>query len=205
MLTFNGCKESVEVSLIGPDYFPIQEGKYIVYSVEYIEHDAFKEVSDTSYYLEKETVQEDLDTDSHKVLVERSDDGGNKWSFVKHFSISKNAYTAQRNEDDIRKVKLSFPFKFRKTWDANELNVMDFQRARMLEYNTPHSFIDTTLSETVTINLGDEEDPFFTFYELEVYAKNIGLVESKYKNLERQPEKYISGTEHVKTFKETNW
>ncbi|MGB0850601.1 MAG: hypothetical protein ACPGTP_05110 [Bacteroidia bacterium] len=204
-LLLHGCKETVDVAIIGPDYFPLEEGKYIIYSVESIVHDAFKEQSDTSYYLEKETIQEDLGNDSYKLLVERSTDSGRKWLFVKYLSISKNTYTAQRNEDDIRKVKLSFPFKFRKTWDANELNTLDQQRARMLEFDTPHNFIDTTLTETVTINLGDDEDPFFTFYEREVYARHIGLVESKYKNLERQPEKYLSGTEHVKTFKETNW
>ena len=64
---------------------------------------------------------------------------------------------------------------------------------------------DSLFSETVNVNLGDQEDIIFTIFEEEVYARGIGLISSKFRDIETQPGKYKDGIEYTKTIIRSNW
>ena len=203
------CKRVEQPLPIGPDYFPLEIGKFITYNTQEITHDASSESSDTASLLIRKTVERRLEDETKNIVyviaVETSIDSGNSWNFNRYNTVKKDAYNVQIVDNDIRKVKLSFPFKERKTWDANQLNSNDYQRARLLNIDKPSSVVNKLYEYTATVDLGNEEDPFFTNSEIEVYAKGIGLVLSKLIDLERQPGKYLQGKEHIKTIYETNW
>lgn len=204
-----GCEsETIDKDLIGPSYFPLDTGTYKIFERTNINHDAFLSQSDTVTYLQKETVLEILmdtvGTPKYKVLVENSTDSGVTWEFNRFVVLSINLYSALRTEEDITKVKLSFPILERKSWDANIYNTEDFQRVRFRNVGAAYSSEYYDFAESVEVDLENNEDPFFTNIEHEIYANNIGLVERRLQDLERQPDKYLQGKEYVKILKETN-
>ena len=213
LITFawgSSCKRvETPTPIVGPTYFPLETGKYITYSVVELNHDAFLTKTDTTSYLLRETIDSvltDAPSGTYKLVVERSNDSGNTWEFMHFASLHKDDYSAERAENNERKVKLSFPFKDRKSWDANELNSQNFQTARLRNIGQPDTLISgKIMSNTVFVDLGDDQDPFFTNVEKEVYADSIGLVERIFADYETQPGKYKDGKEYRKTFFESNW
>lgn len=209
LLLFFACREVETIELKGPEYYAIEVGKYMTYSVNEIKHDAFEGTSDTIQYFIKETVVEQIQDSllEHKYIlkIERSEDGISNWEYVKLVSIYKDDAQIQRYEDDIRKVKLTFPLLLRKYWDCNSYNTQEEQRVRILTLDEAFTSSDSTFAQTATIELADNEDPFFTNIEYEVYAKNLGLIKRTFVDLERQPGKYLKGTEYVQTYKSSNW
>jgi hypothetical protein len=142
---------------------------------------------------------------NYKVALEQSTDDGITWDFNKyilHYNTAENAF---RVEDNIRKAKLSFPLRERKLWDANVMNSTEYQRARMIELAEQKVLLGKTYINTLTVDLGEDIDPFFQTKEEEIYAEGIGLVYREYKDLETQPTKYINGIEIFKTIHSTNW
>ncbi|MDB4107342.1 hypothetical protein N9595_02640 [Bacteroidia bacterium] len=203
------CKRVEQPLPIGPDYFPLQIGKFITYSTQEITHNASSESSDTANFLIRKTVERSIQDGTKNIVyviaVETSTDSGNSWNFIRYNTVKKDAYNVQIVANDIRKVKLSFPFKERKTWDANQLNSSHYQRATLLNIDKSNNVANKLFEYTATVELGNDEDLFFTDVETELYAKGIGLILSKLIDLERQPGKYLQGKEHFNTIYETNW
>lgn len=210
MVWVSACKRVEDPSpIIGPTYFPIELEKYIIYSVAELNHDAFLSKTDTSLFLQRETIDALIEgsiTETYKLRIETSIDSGITWKFTHFATIQKNVYSAERTENNERKVKLSFPFKDRKSWDANELNSQPFQTARLRKIGEADSLLNGIIFfNTVTVDLGNDQDPFFTNIEQEVYADSIGLIERIFADYETQPGKYKDGTEYIKTFYQSNW
>lgn len=178
-----------------------------MFKVTVLEHDAFTERTDTISYFIKETTQDTIINNAGKLVyrtkIEQSQNDTN-YTFIKYVIEERDDLSAQRVEDDTRKIKLSFPLKERKTWDANEFNINDYQSAETIKINEPYMAGDTEFTETVIVDLGNDINPFFTTVEEEVYAKNIGLINRIVKEIETQPGKYKNGTEYEQTFYRTN-
>lgn len=209
-LLLAGCESSTKEPLPNqPNYFPQAVDRYIIYSYIEINHDPLQETSDTSYSLLREYTEAKItnaaEDTNYKVIVEQSFNEGKSWKYVKNVLHYATAESAFRIEDDLRKSKLVFPLRDFKTWDANHQNNLETQRARMIDIGEPLELGDTTYANTVTVDLGEDIDPFFQNKELEIYAENIGLVYREYQDLETQPDKYINGIEIIKTIQKTNW
>lgn len=207
ILSFYSCKK-VEPPVESDNiFFPLKLSTYTVFEVTILQHDAFTEQTDTIVYFIKETTQDTILNNAGKLVyrtkVEESQDDTN-YTFVKYVIEEKDNFSAQRVEDDTRKIKLSFPLAERKTWDANELNVNDYQSAKTIKINEPYTAGDTAFTQTVIVDLGTDIDPFFTTVESEVYAKNIGLISRVVKEIQTQPGKYKDGIEYEQTFYRTN-
>ncbi len=210
LLSFASCKRVVEPEINIPLYAPLEIGKYIVYNVKNLSHDNFKESTDTTYFQIRETIESDfIDNAGNKVyktLVETSKDSGSNWIFLRYATLQRDNYSYQRVEDDIRKVKLSFPFKELKSWDANQMNTLPSQKAKITNLDQSYTISrDLVFSNTVIIDLGNEVDPFFQNVESEVYAAGIGLIERKLIDVETQPGKYKDGNEYIQTYLQSNW
>jgi hypothetical protein len=202
-IVFCSCKKVEPIKESDTVYFPVDLNTYNVYTVTELKHDAFLAQTDTSYFFVKETTQDTLINNAgelvYRVKVEKSTDD-TLYSFHKYLIIQRDEFSAQRVEDDIRKIKLSFPFKERKSWDANELNTSDYQLARTIQLGETIILEGIEHKETVTVDLGSDIDPFFTNVEEEIYAKNTGLVRRIFKDLQTQPGKYKDGIEYEQTF-----
>ena len=210
LLSFASCKRLEEPELIGLSYAPLEIGKFIIYDVTNLSHDAFKERTDTNYFQIRETIESDFIDNAgntvYKLLVEISEDSGSNWNFISYTILQRDEYSCQRVEDDIRKVKLSFPLKERKSWDANQMNTLPSQKAKITNLDKLFTIsTELTFSNTLIIDLGSEVDPFFQNVESEVYAAGIGLIERKLTDVETQPGKYKDGNEYIQTYQQSNW
>ena len=210
LLCFASCKRVEDPELSGPSYAPLEIGKYVIYDITNLAHDAFAERTDTTYFQIRETIESDFIDNSgntvYKTLVETSEHPGSNWIFVRYATLHQDDYSYQRVEDDIRKIKLSFPLKERKSWDANQMNTLATQKAKITNLDQSYSISkDLVFSNTLTIDLGNEIDPFFQNVESEVYAAGIGLIERKLIDVETQPGKYKDGNEYIQTYQQSNW
>ena len=195
---------------IGQEYFPLEVGKYWCYQMDSITHDGFTGISDTVHYLIRETIESSFEDNAgntaYRIRIDYKFDSMPSWNFKQYISANSDIYSAQINRNDVRLVKLSFPVRNRKTWDENELNFLDAQLNRYINVDEPYTINDTLIySQTLEVDQGDEEDPFFRFYGRETYAFGIGLIKKQYINTEQQIGKYLQGSEYTKTLYETNW
>lgn len=210
-IAFVSCKRVAEpLPISGPNYYPLEVGKYITYLVREYNHDAFLEKSDTAYYWQKELIESSFIDNSgslvYKLEISRSQDSGVHWAFASFAIVEKDEFSAKRTENNQRKTVLSFPLRDRKTWNVNELNTLDYQRAKVDNLDKiKNSLLGSTFTQTVSIDLGNDVDIFFSNIESEVYASGIGLIERTYVNTETQPDKFKNGIEQIKTIYETNW
>jgi hypothetical protein len=209
-LGVGSCKRIADPIPTGTSFYPLAIDKYITYQITEKKHYSFQERTDSNTYWQKEHIEKQLidnaGNTTFKLGIYTSTDSGKTFKFSHYGVLWSDKYSSQRYENDIRKVVLSFPLKERKTWDANELNSLEYQRARMT--NVHKSFTTSsskTFAKSLTIDLGDEEDPFFRILEKEIYADSIGLIQREYINIETQPGKYKNGNEYIKTIYATNW
>lgn len=203
-----GCKRVEPPTALKYDYFPLELGKYKTYQMDSVIYDAFAESVDSFHYLTKETVDnqyvDNADDTAYRILIEYSLDSGNSWLFKQYITEKRTIYSGQRVENDLRLVKLIFPIKNRRTWDENEMNNKDVQLNGYIQIDREQTINNILFDSTLTVDQGDEEDPFFRFYGEEIYAKGIGLISKTYINTETQQGKK-DGSAYTKVLVETNY
>ena len=206
-----GCKPSDNVIPLNlkASFSPIQIDKFIIYSYEEFNHNAFDSKTDTINYWIRETIETsflDQENDSaHRLRIDHSNDEGLNWEFQYYAVLKEDDYGIERSDFDIKRVKLSFPIHDNKRWDVNMFNNQDIQYGYYKNTDAPYQIEDSVFNETVIIKLADQEDIIFTLFEEEVYARGLGLMKRKFIDIETQPGKYKDGIEYTKTFIQSNW
>ena len=208
ILSCNSIEEPI--AMPGTSYYPLEMGKSITYSVTEYSHDAFLEKTDTTYFWQKEILEDSFNDISgslvYKMGISISKDSGKNWIFNSFAIVEKDNNSGIRTENNTRKTILAFPFRELKTWDVNALNVQDTKLARVKNIEkSVTTILGKQFAKSVLIDLGNQVDPILTNIENEVYAEGVGLIERKYSYIETQPGKYKSGIEYIKTIYETNW
>ena len=203
-----GCKRNEDPTPIGVDYFPLEVGKYKSYTMDSIAFDPFKETADTLNYFLRETIESTFIDNSgktaYRIKVEYTFDTTAKWKFKSYYAATADIYSARELINNMWFIALTFPVKDRKTWDENELNSLLPQTNRYINQEMPFVVNNTTYNKTITIDKGDEEDPFFRFYGQDVYAEGIGLIQEAFIETETQQGKK-DGNEYIKKLYDTNW
>ena len=80
------CNSTEEpIAMPGTSYYPLEMGKYITYSVTEYSHDAFLEKTDTTYFWQKEILEDTFNDISgslvYKMGISISKDSGKNWIF----------------------------------------------------------------------------------------------------------------------------
>ena len=206
-----GCKPSDNVIPLNfkNSFFPIQIDKFIIYSYEELNHNAFDSKTDTINYWIKETIDTsflDQENDStYRLRIDHSIDEGLNWEFQYYAVLKEDDYGIERSDYDIKRVKLTYPVHDNKRWDINMFNNQDIQYGYYKNTDTPYQIEDSLFNETVIVKLANQEDIIFTQFEEEVYARGLGLIKRKFIDIETQPGKYKDGIEYTKTFLQSNW
>ncbi|MEO6759633.1 MAG: hypothetical protein ABIO24_09285 [Saprospiraceae bacterium] len=106
-------------------YFPLQIGKYMVFSVDSIVYDfaAGGTVQDSSHTLAREEITDTLRDNTGQLLykIERSErpDQNAPWELRSITTAGRSATQAMRTENNFRFLKLIFPLDKRSEWDGN--------------------------------------------------------------------------------------
>lgn len=212
-------------------YFPIELGNKWTYQMDSIVYngDIGRPIDTFQYFIRREVQDTFLNDQDEKVFViyqYYKSDSLSKWTYQHSYNEMVNSESVIRNRNDRKEVVISFPIAQNKEWDSNIFNTDDRSESYYEDIHQPFTIgsseydststvirelgedyilADSIFKETVFIDLGIQEDQFFTNIEYEVYAKDIGLIKQFFQDLEQQPDKYLQGSEYVRTFNESNW
>lgn len=186
---FSACKkENTSQSIqLHTDYFPLQEGRYIIYTAQEIVHDDDAGVHDTVKFQLKtvwgEIYEDNLGRVGREFLRYKSYDQGQTWQLTDVWSGFVSSSSAEMVEENQRKIKLVFAPTEDKVWNINSLNNLNAQEAFYENIHQPYSWNNHQFDSTVTVIQAD----FFSLVDYqkqkEMYAKNVGLIEKSYKDL----------------------
>jgi hypothetical protein len=190
------CKKKVEDPPdLGYDYAPNTIGKYVVYDVDSVVYDDFK--NDTSYY--KYRIKEKLE----EVYIDNEGRNAIKLvRYIKQFSDSvsydnmtwlvkdvwnytKTATTLEVVEEDVRFTKLIFPVKEESTWNGNANNTIGDWEYKYTYIDKNEMINGTTFENVLMVTQKDDKNKnaIHREYYVEKFAKGVGLVYREIKDL----------------------
>lgn len=185
------CKEdsTLPPEDTGYSFFPYQPGDYRIYCVDSTHYDDFYDtVTTTSFNLKEVFESWFVDAQNRKCIrierwIQLSDTSN--WYLRDVWYSCLTAFQAERVEENVRYVRLSFPVRSYTEWDGNAFNDLDEQWCEYDLIDEPFSnaylFTDSsvTVIQELTTNLIEDKEQY------EIYARNIGLVYKKYLDVEK--------------------
>jgi len=191
LFSISSCKKEKTSSAfdMGYDYFPINTGHNVTYQVDSIFYDGFNAgKSDTFHFKVKELIESQF-TDLQNRLAQRieryrKDNDTTDWYIKDVWFSNRTASAVEKVEENVRFVKLVFAVEDGKKWDGNIYNTQGEQSYKYTLLNEPYTVNGRTYDSTVTVIQKDEPTSISQDYQVEVYAKNIGLIYKHYLHLE---------------------
>lgn len=190
---------------MGYDYFPYKIGDYRIYEVDSTYYDDFL---DSVIHTEKQIMEivESGFPDAQgrpSLRIERYSRLSDSLSWVLSdiwFATLTN-FQAERIEENIRFVRLTFPVRKFADWNGNAFNIYDAQTYEYVEVDEPYANLYFSFDSTLTVeqsyvfNLLEEKNQY------EVYARHVGLVYKKFKDVEKDfvTGEIVSGTDYSYT------
>ncbi len=201
-LLFISCHKNSQYPInYGYEYFPTTLGHFIIYDVDSISYNDFTDSIDTFHYQVKEILTENFNDISGRASqriekhVRLNDTSSWEISQVGYQTLT--TYVAEKYEDNLRYIKLSFPVKNNLSWKGNTY----------INYNDPDcnwlasdwEYKLTSVNELLNIN-GNHFDLTAKvivetgnniicqqYYE-EIYAKNVGMIYRKVRRVTVNPD-----------------
>ena len=182
-----GCKETGSVDF-GFDYFPIQEGAFVEYEVLEIYHDVnVSPQHDTTRYRLKTKVGEEFADNTgrpvRKFFQLRYDLQTGDLIGQRVWTIVVDGGRGEVVEENQRKVKMVFSVKNAVEWNVNAFNPFSRQDVYYSNVGESQSINSFTFDETAKVNYEDFSSLVDHRKKYEVYARGVGLVERRFKDL----------------------
>lgn len=165
-------------------FYPNEVGKWIEYDVTEIQHET---QSDTFRYQIREVITSDFIDDEGRVAqrIERfvRADSTEAWAIKDVWSSVRTSVRAEKIEEDVRYIKMTFPIQYFESWNGNAFNNLNEWTYFYEEIDEPKTINGFTFDSTVVVNQRDNFN--FVEYEnaYEVYAKNVGMVYKQFIDL----------------------
>jgi len=171
---------------LGYDYFPINEGSYIIYQVDSISHGA----TNQEFQFEiKELAQEYFIDDEGMAAMrleryKRADQNA-EWQLTDVWTEKRTTTNAQRVEENRRVVNLVFPVENGKIWNgyAYQTTAQDFS---MKNVHRPYTMEVLSFDSTLKVVQKNQVSLIREQVAFEVYAKGVGLVHKKLVDISTQ-------------------
>jgi hypothetical protein len=187
----NSCQKNETVSPVNDYlYFPLNQNSYWIYEVDSIFYNDFTSTIDTFQYQIREFVESNLDsalaTKTVRAEHTRRNTANEQWTLERAFSMTLSKERAERFENNIRTVKLVFPFREALRWNGNAYNSNDPQDYRMTDIHKSATLNGISYDSTVTVVQIDFENLIERKKYVEIYARNVGLVSREIIDLKTQ-------------------
>jgi hypothetical protein len=181
LVTFISCKkENSVIKNVDYSYFPLDTNSWIIYNIESINIDQPSGINDTLNYKIKEVVESAFIDEEGRTnyRLERylKLNNSSAWVLTDVWSTLINGKFAIKNEENIPYVKLVFPAKLNSRWNGNSLNTLDEQEYEYTAIDENEIIDSLSFDSTVTVTQMDELNLIEKKYQVEKYAKNIGLI-----------------------------
>lgn len=169
----------------GENYYPLKSGAYVIYAVDSTWYDDFSLDTLQQVYQLKERCDTLFETAEGKTAMRieryKRAQPGDDWGTPRiYWAYTENSY-AIRAEENLLYVKLQFPVKKGTTWNSNRFNFKSSEDFRFEKVDA-----DTTLngiqfdSAAFAQSRASYESKIDKYKQLEVYARNVGLVYKEY-------------------------
>jgi hypothetical protein len=182
MFCIISCKKDKPVPPLnwGYNYFPNNVGHYVIYNCDSIVLDKFTGKTDTFLYQIKEVIDsiypDNTGRPTQRIVRYKRPTDTSSWVLQKVWSGNLTTTTAERVEDNIRYVKLTFPVKANAVWNGNVDNTIgewDYQYTALDVPATVNSvYFDSSLT---VLQLSNFNGLQLQNYK-EQYARNFGLI-----------------------------
>lgn len=192
---FNCSKNDISVPMPGNHYFPIKEGFWVEYHVDSIAYNSLQDTVIKYNYILRETIGssfEDIAGNKwHRVYRQTKTDISGNFSPAGVVAHKISHQTAERIENNLRFIKLAFPFRINKQWNGNSyINYddhffCDFYGDWDYKYKElfqKKEINDIRIDSVVVVQHVADSGLICKNHIVEMYAPNIGLV---YKKVER--------------------
>ena len=178
----SSCKKDEEQAplYLGYDYFPVDEGRVLIYDADSIITDEFTQTTTTHHFQIKEVIHSTyIDNENRPTQrIERyvRDSANAPWVIFKVWSANLTNIRAERFEDNVRYVKLVFPVKQDVQWNGNALNTNEELEYQYIDVHSSVTLNNVSYDSVLTV-LQDEEDNLIEHrYFMEQYAAGIGMI-----------------------------
>jgi len=164
------------------EYYPFEEGTFVVYSVDSISLEAGLNLNDTVHFQIKE-IQDSMYVNGNGDLVMRlkrfkrySEE--EPWLISDIWTAQKGMFNVQRVEENVRKICIGFPISDDNSWDVNALNTMDSWTAGYESIGEPISIGGFDFDNSVKVKFEDNFNLIERESAVKIFVKDIGLVRS---------------------------
>jgi hypothetical protein len=184
-LATNSCKKDEPYDM-HYDYFPLNDGRYVIYSVHEVFVDQQIQQKDTFDYFIKTLIGDTIIDNSGRIArkFERyfSSSASGPWTIHDIWTAIIDGGRAELVEENNRTIKLVFAPSEDDEWDMNAYNTLDQMNCYYSNINLPYTVNGTAFSTTVTV----EQEDFSSFIDsrrkYEVYAKEVGMIHKYFKD-----------------------
>ncbi len=212
---FFSCKKDPDKAPdMGYNYFPDQVGRFVVYDVDSIYYDennidaATHIAPSIEFKFQVKEKIESIYTDNQNrptIRLERYVKyfDGNvpysqmPWIFRNVWAENKTATTAEKVEENIRYIRLSFPVKASQTWNGNAQNTQDAINYSYSSIDQPLNLGLLAFDSVMQVTQQDETTLISKKYSIEKYCRKVGLIYKEYLNIESQPPSGWSGAQQT--------
>ncbi|MFH1321174.1 MAG: hypothetical protein ABII90_11040 [Bacteroidota bacterium] len=181
LCTLYSCKKDVAPPIdMGYGYFPTEIGKWIIYDVDSTVYDGFYDTVITYQYQIKEVVEstfiDNQGRETQRIERYKRLNSSLQWIIKDVWFSNRTTSTAEKVEENVRFIKLTFPVNLGNSWDGNSFNTMDEWNYEYTEVDAPCTINTLLFDSTATVLQIYEENLIEKQYYLEKYAKNVGLI-----------------------------
>lgn len=186
---------------VGYDFFPYETGTWMHYDVDSTIWDDF--TSQTyEYHSQLLEVFESKFTDSEgndAFRIERyfRKSDADPWIIQDIWFANIKPASAEKVEENVRFVKLSFPVRSTLKWDGNAFNFMNEEYYSYKNLFQPMSVLQNHFDSTITVEHRNSFNLIEEDIRYEVYARHVGLIKKYSKTVRKniaQPDIIVSGT-----------
>ena len=190
LLFFISCvkkKSPVNESLLGLDYYPLTQGKYVIYDVDSTHYHSIGTTSINVKYRIKEKIADSFTDNEGKpaIRLERyikmypvwpKTYDSIPWTMKEVWMINASNQSIQVSERDIRYTKLVFPIQENASWNGNAKNVLGEWMYNYVYIDKAETINGFTLQKVLKVKQFNL--PTLISYEnyVEKYSKDVGLV-----------------------------
>ena len=209
------CNENtnkIELNLdYGYEYFPLEIGKYRTYQMDSLIFDTTAqgvEVDTTRSYIREMYIDTLLDNEGRLTyLVERSykREWSDLWRVVDIWQELKTERQAERIEENLRFIKMTFPLIEGNVWNGNlfidestaipiagePVEVFKNWSSEVDELGSSLTMGNFNFEDVATLFQADNENNIELRYSMEQYARHVGLI---YRNMRILDTQYINET-----------
>lgn len=164
----------------GYAYFGMEQGRFVEYHVQYMNHDSLLNKHDTLEFYYKTIIGDEyIDNEGRKgyeFLRYKKDSLNGNYTFLSKWAIFLADNKAQLVEENQRKVKLVFPIQKNQLWDANMYNSLGQQETHYETIHAPLSYSNLHFDSTTTVEYKHLKTLIEDQLDQEIYAKGVGMI-----------------------------